>query len=183
MSYMKKDDFTTALDLLLKSEKLCSTNEQGKAITYNNLACYYRRIGKLKKSLEYLEKALDLKKVIKATETIADTHLNICAVLSQLGKHEQALEHAMAAIILLQEEMLNCVLKPDNPKPTKDKYSILAIAYHNMGVEQEFMKRNDTALVSYRKAIVVAQTNIGPDDPITKNLVEIYNNAKKEVFA
>ena len=60
----------------------------------------------------------------------------------------------MAAIILLQEEMLNSLIKPDGPKPTKDKYSILAIAYHNMGVEQEFLKRvyayNRTILLLYR---------------------------------
>lgn len=141
MNYIKKEEFDTALELLTKSEKLCAGNDQGRAITYNNLACYYRRMGKLKKSLDYLEKALELRKKVKAVETVADTHLNICAVLSQLSKHEQALEHAMAAIILLQEEMLNSMLKPDTPKPTKNKYSILAIAYHNMGVEQEFMKR------------------------------------------
>jgi len=36
----------------------------------------------------------------------SDTHLNICAVLSLMGRHEEALSHAMQALILLQEEML-----------------------------------------------------------------------------
>ena len=36
----------------------------------------------------------------------AGTRLNLCAVLSQLGWHEAALEHAQAAVILLQEDLV-----------------------------------------------------------------------------
>ena len=76
--------------------------------------------------------------------------MNICAVLSQLNKHELALNHAMSAVILLQEMMLRRKLDPQSamdddledvpgtviPKETnKDKVAVLAIAYHNMGVE------------------------------------------------
>jgi hypothetical protein len=35
----------------------------------------------------------------------ADTFLNLCAVLSQLGRHSAALEHGQSALILLQEEL------------------------------------------------------------------------------
>ena len=35
-----------------------------------------------------------------------EIHLNICAILSQLGKHELALHHAMKALILIQDELL-----------------------------------------------------------------------------
>lgn len=38
--------------------------------------------------------------------------MNICAVLSQLNKHELALNHAMSAVILLQEMMLRKRLDP-----------------------------------------------------------------------
>ena len=37
----------------------------------------------------------------------ADTYINACAVLSQLGKHQTALEHAQQALIMLQEELLS----------------------------------------------------------------------------
>jgi hypothetical protein len=30
-----------------------------------------------------------------------DIHLNICAILSQMGKHELALQHSMKALILI----------------------------------------------------------------------------------
>jgi hypothetical protein len=36
----------------------------------------------------------------------AELHLNICAILSQLAKHELALHHAMKALILIQDEIL-----------------------------------------------------------------------------
>jgi hypothetical protein len=41
--YLKKDEVTNALELLKKSEILCDNNELGRAMTYNNMACYYRR--------------------------------------------------------------------------------------------------------------------------------------------
>ena len=75
--------------------------------------------------------------------------MNICAVLSQLNKHELALNHAMSAVILLQEMMLRKKLDPSaahddefeesavvgSKDTNKDKVAVLAIAYHNMGVE------------------------------------------------
>lgn len=65
-------------------------------------------------------------------------------MLSQLNKHELALNHAMSAVILLQEMMLTKRLDPsavqddDDDLPqenSKDRTAVLAIAYHNMGVE------------------------------------------------
>jgi tetratricopeptide (TPR) repeat protein len=150
--YLKKEDINSALDLLKKSEELCENNELGQAMTFNNMACYYRRIGKMRTALNFLQRALTIESRLQRPETQADTHLNICAVLSQLNKHELALNHAMSAVILLQEMMLRKKLDPasaqdddldDPPLPSgagnkdhnKDKVAVLAIAYHNMGVE------------------------------------------------
>jgi len=44
------------------------------------------RIGKLKVALKYLEDALGIEIKLDKTKALADTHLNICAVYSQLGK-------------------------------------------------------------------------------------------------
>ena len=52
--YLKKEDVNSALDLLKKSEELCDTNELGMAMTFNNMACYYRRIGKMRTALNFL---------------------------------------------------------------------------------------------------------------------------------
>jgi hypothetical protein len=40
---------------------------------------------------------------IDQPRTLPDTHLNLCAVLSQLDRHEDALQHVMLSIILLQD--------------------------------------------------------------------------------
>lgn len=92
----------------------------------------------------------------------ADTHLNTCAVLSQIGRHQGALEHAQSALILLQEELFGGGAAGagaggeggDQP-PRADRIAVLAIAYHNMGVEQEFLKKFEHSLQSYRKGVEV----------------------------
>ena len=161
------------------------------------MACYYRRIGKMRTALNFLQRALTIESRLQRPETQADTHLNICAVLSQLNKHELALNHAMSAVILLQEMMLRKKLDPQsaleddlddapitssqNKDANKDKVAVLAIAYHNMGVEQEFLRSYPAAILSYKKADNFAEKNLGPDDGITQNLRSVYENAKNEV--
>ena len=55
-------------------------------------------------------------------------------------------------------------------KDFKDKVSILAVAYHNLGVEQEFLKLYNDALLSYAQAEAFAKKYLGGADGITKNL-------------
>ena len=185
------------MDLLKKSEEMCESNELGQAMTFNNMACYYRRIGKMRTALNFLQRALTIESRLQRPETQADTHLNICAVLSQLNKHELALNHAMSAVILLQEMMLRRRLDPASltedelediaaqeaaaDQQNKDKVAVLAIAYHNMGVEQEFLRSYPAAILSYKKAVNFAEKNLGPEDGITQNLRNVYENAKNEV--
>lgn len=99
----------------------------------------------------------------------------------------------MSAVILLQEMMLRKKLDPASiqdsddeiPAPgttnNKDKVAVLAIAYHNMGVEQEFLRSYPAAILSYKKAVNFAEKNLGPEDGITLNLRSVYENAKNEV--
>ena len=75
-------------------------------MTYNNLACYYRMLGHLRSALIYLEKALDIESRQNQTAAMADTHLNTCAVLSQLDRHEVAMIHAHQAIMVIQSTLL-----------------------------------------------------------------------------
>ena len=48
-----------------------------------------------------------------------------------------------------------------------DRVAVLAIAYHNIGVEQEFLKRLDQSLHSYRKGVEIAETHLGHEHGIT----------------
>lgn len=65
---------------------------------------------------------------------------------------------------------------------SKDRTAVLAIAYHNMGVEQEFLRSYPAAILSYKKAVNFAEKHLGPDDGITQNLRNVYENAKNEVI-
>lgn len=60
MTYLQQEDFGMVLELLKKAEILTERDEAGRAVTYNNLACYYRRRGKLHAALQYLQKALKI---------------------------------------------------------------------------------------------------------------------------
>ena len=85
----------------------------------------------------------------------------------------------MSAVILLQEMMLRKRLDPQSALEeeeellitggdnSKDRTAVLAIAYHNMGVEQEFLRSYPAAILSYKKAVNFAEKHLGPDDGIT----------------
>jgi tetratricopeptide (TPR) repeat protein len=60
MTYLQQEDFAMVLELLKKAEILTERDDPGKAVTLNNLACYYRRQGKLHAALQYLHRALKI---------------------------------------------------------------------------------------------------------------------------
>lgn len=112
MAHLQKEDFKLCLDLLKKAELFSEGNLRIRAMTYNNFACLFRKTNKLRNALNYLEMALEMEYncLNSNEETVGETlcisnpceiHLNICAILSQLGKHEMALHHSMKALILI----------------------------------------------------------------------------------
>lgn len=142
-----------ALELLRKAETLTEEGDRYRAVTYNNFACIFRRTKKLRSALSYLEKALEIEyNYLHFSEFTVDDclqisnpcdiHLNICAILSQMGKHELALQHAMKALILIQDELISKMTPVDDETQRKpeDRLIVLCIAYHNIAVEQEFLK-------------------------------------------
>ena len=180
MTYLQQEDFNMVLELLKKAEILTERDPMGRAATFNNLACYYRRQGKLHAALQYLQKALKIESKLSNVQNPADTHINACAVLSQLGRHQSALEHAQNALILLQEELLT---PPGggttSAPPQADRIAVLAIAYHNIGVEHEFLKRYEQSMQSYRKGVEVAERYLGSKHPIVVTLKNSLISAKK----
>jgi hypothetical protein len=51
VNLLKEDKKSEALELLHRSLKLAENNDHGRAMTYNNLACYYRKQGHLRSAL------------------------------------------------------------------------------------------------------------------------------------
>lgn len=80
-----------------------------------------------------------------------------------------------------QDDELDDLPVSGNKDNNKDKVAVLAIAYHNMGVEQEFLRSYPAAILSYKKAVNFAEKHLGPDDGITQNLRSVYENAKNEL--
>jgi hypothetical protein len=63
-----------------------------------------------------------------------------------MGKHELALQHSMKALILIQDELINKLdvlntAEGAGGKKPEDRLIVLCIAYHNIAVEQEFLKQ------------------------------------------
>jgi tetratricopeptide (TPR) repeat protein len=118
MGRLQTGDYKLAQDLLKKAELFSEHNERLRAVTYNNYACLLRKTNQLRNALSYMEMGLELEYRcingavdLTVSESLqlsnpAEIHLNICAILSQLDKHELALHHAMKALILIQDEVL-----------------------------------------------------------------------------
>ena len=190
------ENFNVALELLRKAETLTEDGDKYRAVTYNNFACIFRRTKKLRSALSYLEKALEIEynylhysddsvddclQVLNPT----DIHLNICAILSQMGKHELALQHAMKALILIQDELVTKIMTQEQMgqeiKKPEDRLTVLCIAYHNIAVEQEFLKQYQASLNSYAKAAQSAHKYLGEAHPMTQNMNEVLNQATKKI--
>ncbi len=157
-------------ELLKKAEILTERDPAGRAVTYNNFACFTRQQGRLHASLSYLQKALAIEQKLKHVDNPADTHLNLCAVLSQLGRHEEALSHAQAALSLLQEELFGGPRGAAAAAGKPDRIAVLAISYHNLGVEHEFLKQYTASLQAYTKGVEIASVYLGAAHGITGTL-------------
>ncbi|KRX09430.1 hypothetical protein PPERSA_01630 [Pseudocohnilembus persalinus] len=215
---LQKDKKDAALTFLKRAEVLAQNSQQCQGITYNNFACYYKKVGKVKLALIYLEKALKID-ISLESKTLADTRLNMCAILSQLDRHQEALEHVLMAVINLQDEMTslksdknqenynnssdqnnnynsqaqdqsqtqqqnqtgNQNIQEEKQKKVQERAAVLAVAYHNMGVELEFLKRYEEAIQTYTKAVKFASENLGEEHYLYKNLTEVRQQALDQI--
>merc|ERR1719389_1357846 len=97
-----------------------------RAVTYNNMGCFYKSMSKLHTALQYLRKAQKIEERSNGKcQNPAGTHLNLCALLSQMGKHTEALQHAQMALTLLEA----------NPpgEQSSNSESLVCVAYFNLG--------------------------------------------------
>ena len=167
MDQLRLDQFDTALGLLKKAEdhlpqvRDFPNHLKLEAITLNNLGCFYKRIHRPAVALHYLRRALEVESTPPGDiPSLAGTHLNICAIRSGLGAHEKALEHARKAIRLLGT----------SPSDSPNTYTSLVIAYHNAGIEYEFLGRHSEAGESFSLGYGLAKKRLGAAHPLTQNL-------------
>jgi len=175
MGCLRSERFHESLDLLRRAEILTDSNSyisdrnerlKHRAVTYNNLGCFYKRKAKLHAALQYLEKALKIELSTPSAENPAGTHLNLCATLSQLGRHGPAMQHAQCALDLLSSN--------DND----DAGPVRAIAYHNLAVEQEHLGLYESCAESYKRSLDIAREVYGQDHEKTTVIRENFELAR-----
>ena len=91
MQHLAEARFDKCLELLRKAEAITKpgmykNGESLRVLTFNNMGCCYRRLGKLKVALKYLNEAAKLGACARTVSNLSLTHLNICAIQSELGR-------------------------------------------------------------------------------------------------
>lgn len=197
LKLMDSRKFEDALTLLRKAEALVENDamwggaaellpnrrDRFRAIAYNNLGCLFKRRGMPQQSLQYLSKALAVVERTGHVQNCSSTHLNICAAYSSLKKHKEALGHAERAIMLLQRQLwsplvsfheglqqLCKVVSTAGSKQLLSGVNVLAIAYHNAGLEQERLGRVREAHVCFSRASTLSLKCFGPRAALTLSL-------------
>lgn len=80
-----------------------------KVLTFNNLACIYKRKKKYALALRAVSFALEIEEVLIKEETVEDKHnivttyLNKAAILSEMKKHEKAIEEITKSMKIIKE--------------------------------------------------------------------------------
>ncbi|CAE7447257.1 ASPM, partial [Symbiodinium pilosum] len=182
MDRLRQGDIKAAFEQFKYAEAILLANQmEGDstallATTCNNLGCYYKKVGKFHGALGYLRRALKLEVELKADEvTLAGTHLNLCTVLSKLEKHDKALQHSLVAL-----DMLNKKIETVDTQASEDDYTILSIAYHNVGLEREHMQQWDQATIAFRTGYEVAKRFLGESHALTVTLLNNSNAVLKK---
>ncbi|CAG9314911.1 unnamed protein product [Blepharisma stoltei] len=122
--------------------------------TINTLACAYQNTGKYKKAQNYAHQALQIIKDYPSIEIDRSSlYLNLCTIYSNLNLHKEASNFCKLAIQSAKEELVN-LNSPKSSEEYRQKITTLGVAYHNLGVEEEFLKNFESSIEWYKKSIV-----------------------------
>lgn len=142
-----------------------------RAVTYNNMGCFYKSMSKLHTALQYLRKAQKIEERSNGKcQNPAGTHLNLCALLSQMGKHQDALGHAQCALQLLEA---------NPPGDTgSNSESLICVAYFNMGAEYEHLRKPAEALWAYQRAYDSCLSELGEEHALSQQISSCLTQLK-----
>ena len=170
MEHVWNSNTEMAQDLLGRAESILKKNQLPDSnrlwlITLNNLATLYKRSNLPRVALKYLDKALNhdtagSENLVK----IAETHLNICALRSEIGEHKLALSHSIKALKILKA----------NFEKDPSVINSLAIAYHNAGLESHYLNQTPQAVKFFKEGKELAAQHLGENHPLTLNLKNYY---------
>merc|ERR550537_498925 len=145
-----------------------------RAVTYNNLGCFFKSMNKLHTALQYLKKALAIEEQSGVRcQNPAGTHLNLCALLSQMRQHQEALHHAHKALQLLQSAT------PDDASSHGE--SLICVAYFNLAAEYEHLKRWTEAYWAYQRAHENCLNELGEEHSLTDKIAQCSAQLKAKL--
>jgi tetratricopeptide (TPR) repeat protein len=183
MKHLKEGNSDTALKYFEKAEALTDpanshVNPEARrvlrAVTYNNLGCFFKSMNKLHTASQYLKKALAIEEQSgPKSQNPAGTHLNLCALLSQLGKHAEALVHAQTALQLLQ------TASPDNSSSHGE--SLVCVAYFNLAAEYEHLRKWTEAYWAYQRAHESCIADLGEEHALTAKIGRCLLQVKEKL--
>ena len=178
MDHLRNENPRAAIHLLKRAQELLQipmdtpTKLKLQALTHNNLGCYYKSQGQPSHALQNLSKALS---GAGSKVDVAGTHLTIASVRSSLDQHEIALKHTNEAIAGL--------LESEATDPSVETKKTLAIAYHNAGLENRKLGKDESAAQMFQFGLSIAERYLGKH-PVTDAIKSsMENKSKKFVFA
>merc|ERR1711920_529707 len=142
-----------------------------RAVTYNNMGCFYKSMSRLHTALQYLRKAQKIEERSNGKcQNPAGTHLNICALLSQMGKHQEALQEGHLALKILEDTP-----QSDNGSNSD---SLICVAYFNLGAEYEHLKNTIEAQRAYERAHESCLSELGEEHPLSQQIATTLAQVK-----
>lgn len=148
----------------------------------NYVACSYKQSQKLYLARKYIDRAMSIVEDFKhVLWDKSGTYLNMCAILSAVGKHSDAIAYARTAITLAREELVNLKLNKDSEE-LRNKASVLGIAYHNYAVEEEFLGNLKAALGAYEKAVSILEKYVSGNAEMLAKFKNSCMDVKKMLF-
>ncbi|KAL4477733.1 hypothetical protein ABPG72_018907 [Tetrahymena utriculariae] len=147
-------------------------------LTYNNLSCYFRKCKDQKRALKLLEKAENVYSKNQATTNMGITFLNKSAILSEMGRHQEAIKCAKASVKELKNQFEKVF---EQKKSHQEKYlnmknfknSMLSNSKgDNSKLEEDFYQREEQT----------KQINLEFQDIATELGIAYHNLATEEQY-
>ena len=141
------------------------------ALTWNNLATWHKQRSGHRTALQYLLRASKLSASCEhltdadSLHAQAQTKLNMAALFSELGRHQQAVSHAEAGLVALQREMTQRnETDAKNPR-FQAMIMLFIVAFYNIGVGEEAIGRKSEALEAYKNAVSIGTKHLTSQSP------------------
>ncbi|KAL4432137.1 hypothetical protein ABPG74_014391 [Tetrahymena malaccensis] len=107
ISFLNQEKLDMSLIILNECDMLVQTFSgfpDMQILTYNNLSCYFRKCKDQKRALKLLEKAENIYSKNQTTTNMGITFLNKSAILSEMGRHQEAIKCAKASVKELKNQ-------------------------------------------------------------------------------